>query len=410
MTSVTYDAIIVGARCAGAPTAMLLARRGYKVLVVDRDQFPSDTLSTHMIHPVGIASLQRWGLLDRLLATGCPAIGRYSYDFGFFTISGAPKPIDGVHAGYGPRRIILDKLLVDAAAEAGAEIRERFSVDEVLTEGDRVVGIRGRHAGGAPVVDRARVVIGADGRHSVVAAAVHAPQYNDKPPLECGYYTYWSGLPSDAFESYIRPNRGWGVVPTHDGLTLVVVGWPYREFEANKRNVEAAYLASLELAPEFADRVKQARREAPFKGGAVPNFFRQPYGPGWALVGDAGYNKDPVTAWGISDAFRDAELCATALDEAFAGRRPFEAAMADYQRQRDEHSLPMFDLTCNFASFEPPPPEMQQLLGATAASRQAQQHFVSIMAGTMPVQSFFAPENVGRIFQAAAADGTTACS
>ena len=408
-TASTYDAIVVGARCAGATTAMLLARRGYRVLVVDRDRFPSDTLSTHMIHPAGIALLQRWGLLDRLVATGCPAITRYTYDFGFFTIAGAPRPIDGVNAGYGPRRIILDKLLVDAAAEAGAEIREAFHVDEILIEDGRVTGVRGRSEGGASVTERARVVIGADGRQSLVAAAVAAPRYNEKPPLECGYYTYWRGLPEDAFASYIRPDRGWGVVPTHDGLTLVVVGWPYREFQANKRNVEAAYLASLELAPEFAERVKRATRVAPFKGGASPNFFRKPFGAGWALVGDAGYIKDPVTAWGISDAFRDADLCAAALDDWFAGRRPFDEVMSEFQRQRDEQSAPMFELTCNFASFEPPPPEMQQLLGATAASRDAQQQFVSMMAGTLPVPSFFAPENIGRIM-AAAADPTTACS
>ncbi len=407
--AVNYDAIIIGARCAGAPTAMLLARQGCKVLVVDRDRFPSDTLSTHMIHPPGIASLKRWGLLDRLLATGCPPVRRYSYDFGFFTIAGSPQPIDGVQHGYGPRRIVLDKLLVDAAAESGAEVREQFRVDEVLIEDQRVVGIRGRTAGGAEVVERARVVVGADGRHSLVASAVQATHYNEKPPLECGYYTYWSGLPTDAFESYIRPDRGWGVVPTHDGLTLVVVGWPYREFDTNKHNVEAAYLASLELAPAFADRVKHARREAPFRGGASPNLFRRPYGPGWALVGDAGYVKDPVTAWGMSDAFRDAELCAHGLLDWFSGRSEFDTAMADYQRRRDEQSAPMFDLTCQFASFEPPPPDMQQLLGAVSANRHAQQQFVSMMAGTLPVQSFFSPENVGRVLNAAV-DPTTACS
>lgn len=382
---------------------MLLARRGYKVLVVDRDSFPSDTLSTHMIHPAGVAALKRWGVLDRLVATGCPAIDGYSYDFGFFTIAAAPRPIDGVSVGYGPRRTILDKLLVDAAAEAGAEIRERFVVGEVLIEDGRVVGIRGSHPGGPSVVERARIVIGADGRYSKVAEAVKAPQYHDQPPIECGYYTYWSNLPTTTFESYIRPDRGWGVVPTHDGLTLVVIGWPYREFEANKRDVEAAYMASAELAPEFAARLRSAKREAPFRGGAVPNFFRRPYGPGWALVGDAGYNKDPVTAWGISDAFRDAELCATALDDSMSGRRVFDDAMVEYQRTRDEHSLPMFDLTCRFASMAPPPPEMAQLLGAAAASRSGSQQFVSMMAGTLPVPSFFAPENVARIFEAAAA-------
>jgi flavin-dependent dehydrogenase len=397
-----FDAIVVGARCAGSPAAMLLARKGHKVLVVDKDHFPSDTLSTHMVHPPGIALLRQWGLLDRLIATGCPAIQRYKYDFGPFTIAGRPGATEGIDVGYGPRRTILDKLLVDAAAEAGAEIREGFTVEEILFEDGQVTGVRGHSQGGASIAEHARVVIGADGRHSLVAKAVRPEQYHEKPPLEAGYYTYWSNLPVDGFETYIRSHRGWGTVPTHDGLTLVIVGWPYAEFENNKRDVEGTYLKTLELAPEFAERVRGARREAPFRGEPGPNFFRKPYGPGWALVGDAGYIKDPVTAWGISDAFRDAELCTTALAASFLGTRPFDEAMSDYQKQRDEHSLPMFELTCGFATLEPPPPDMQLLLGAAAASQEAQDQFVSMMAGTLPVPAFFAPENVGRIMGAGA--------
>jgi flavin-dependent dehydrogenase len=300
-----YDAIVVGARCAGSPTALLLSRQGYRVLLVDRDEFPSDTVSTHMIHPPGIRRLQRWGLLDRLTATNCPAIEQYKYDFGFFSIGGRPRAANGVMAAYGPRRTVLDKMLLDAAAEAGAEIREGFVVEEVVFDDGQVTGLRGRTKSGASVTD-ARVIVGADGRHSIVAKAVRPEQYNEKPPLQATYYTYWSDLPVEGFEIYIRPFRGWGTIPTHDDLTLVVMGWPYAEFDANKRDIEATYLNSFELAPEFADRVRRAKRQAPFRGAAIPNFFRKPFGPGWALVGDAGYIKDPVTAWGISDAFRDA--------------------------------------------------------------------------------------------------------
>lgn len=392
-----YDAIVVGARCAGSPTAMLLAREGHKVLLLDKDQFPSDTISTHMIHPPGIWLLRKWGLLDRLVATECPAIERYKFDFGRFTISGRPQAIDGIDVGYGPRRTILDKLLVDAAAEAGAEVREGFTVEEILLKDDRVTGIRGHTHTGTSITEHARIVVGAEGRHSLVAKAVRPEQYHEKPTLEAGYYTYWSNLAAEGFEVYVRPFRGWGVVPTHDNLTLVIVGWPYSEFETNRKDIEGSYLKTLELAPEFAARVRAAKREAPFRGAPVPNFFRKPFGPGWALVGDAGYIKDPVTAWGISDAFHDAQLCASALGDWFLGRRGFDAAMADYQKARDEHSLPMFGLTCNFATLEPPPPEMQQLLGATAGTREAQNQFVSMMAGTLPVTAFFAPENVGRI-------------
>jgi flavin-dependent dehydrogenase len=397
-----YDAIIVGARCAGSPTAMLLARKGYRVLVVDRATFPSDTLSTHLIHAPGIAALRRWGLLDSVIATGCPPVNTYSYDFGPVTITGTPRPVDGVSTGYAPRRTVLDKILVDAAAAAGAEVRERFTVEDVLIEDGVVVGIRGHGEGGTSVIERARVVIGADGRNSHVAKAVPPEQYNDKPMLQWSYYTYWSGLPVRGMEVYIRPDRGWGVIPTNDDLTLVVVGWPYAESSAYKADVEANYLKTLELAPEFAERVRAARREARFAGGAVPNFFRKPFGPGWALVGDAGYNKDPITAQGIIDAFRDAELCSSALDQTFRGDRSFDDAMSIYQSTRDSEVLPIYEFTAQLATLEPPPPEIQQLVGAMQGNQAAMDAFVSVIAGTVSPVEFFDPDHIGPIMMAAA--------
>ena len=383
-----YDAIIVGARCAGSPTAMRLARKGYRVLVVDRATFPSDTVSTHVVQPLAVAALARWGLIDRLTATGCPPIHTYTFDFGPFTISGAPGTKD-TPVAYCARRTVLDKLLVDAAAEAGAEIREGFVVEEVLIEDGRVVGIKGRSKGAATVTERARVVVGADGRHSLVAEAVRPEQYNEKPPLLAAYYTYWSGLPMDGrFETYIRPHRGFAAAPTHNGLTVTVGGWPYSEFETNKKDVEGNFLKSFDLAPEFADRVRGAKREAPFAGAAVSNFFRKPYGPGWALVGDAGYNRDPITAQGISDAFRDADRCAIALDQVFTGARSFDEAMGEYQRDRDEHVLPMYEFTCQLAALQPPPPEMQQLLGAIHGNQKAMDGFVQMNAGTISPAEF----------------------
>src|SRR5262245_28359785 len=177
-----FDAIVVGARCAGSPTAMLLARKGYRVLVVDRASFPSDTVSTHLVHPLGAAALSRWGLLDRLAATGCPPIHTYLFDFGPFTISGAPGT-GTAPVAFCPRRTILDKLLVDAAAEAGAEVREGFTVEAVLIEAGRAVGIRGRSAQGGSIVERANDVVGTDGRNSVVAAAARPQQCDERRPL-----------------------------------------------------------------------------------------------------------------------------------------------------------------------------------------------------------------------------------
>lgn len=400
MSANQYDVIVLGARCAGSPTAMLLARKGYRVLLVDRATFPSDTISTHVVQPTGIAALNRWGLLGQLLSTGCPPIDTYTFDFGPFTITGSPGTADSPVA-YAPRRTVLDKLLVDAAAAAGAEVREGFTVQEVLTSDGRITGIRGRGQDGHAVSEHARVVIGADGVHSVVAAAVRPEHYHDKPPLLCGYYAYWSGLPmAGRFETYVRPHRGWAAVPTHDNLTLVVAGWPHAEFSANKTDVEGNYLKSFDLAPDFAERIRAAHRETRIVGTTVSNYFRQPYGPGWALVGDAGYNKDFITAQGISDAFRDAELCVTGLDEAFSGTRSFSEAMARYQSARDGHVLPMYEFTTQLATLEPPSAELGRLLTAVHGNQEAMDGFARMNAGVTSPADFFSEKNTGRIVAA----------
>jgi 2-polyprenyl-6-methoxyphenol hydroxylase-like FAD-dependent oxidoreductase len=401
MSARGYDVIVVGARCAGAPTAMLLARKGYRVLAVDRATFPSDTVSTHLIHPPGVEALRRWGVLDRVIASGCPAIHTYAFDFGPFTLTGSPGA-ERSDVAYAPRRTVLDKILVDAASAAGVEIREGFVVDEVVFDGDRVAGIRGRSRGGTTVTERARVVVGADGLHSLVARAVDAERYHEKAPLLAAYYSYWSGLPMEGrSEVYNRTRRAFAAWPTNDGLTLVIAGWPYSEFESNKADIEGNFLGVIDLVPDFADRLRKARRGERFAGMAVPGYFRKPFGPGWALVGDAGYNKDFITAQGIQDAFRDAELCARALDEAHSGGRPFHEAMADYHVARDEHVLPMYELTAEIASLEPPPPELQKILGAAHGNQEAMDGFARVNAGVTSPREFFSEENVQRIFAAA---------
>jgi 2-polyprenyl-6-methoxyphenol hydroxylase-like FAD-dependent oxidoreductase len=344
-----------------------------------------------------VAALRRWGLLDRLVNTGCPPIHTYAFDMGAVVLSGAPGTEENP-VSYSPRRTILDRLLVDAAAEAGAEVRTSFVVDEVLHDQGRVSGIRGRSKGGAPVVEHARVVVGADGLHSLVARAVGAEQYNEKPVLEASYYSYWSGLPMQGrFEAYDRGDRMWAAWPTHDDLTLLIVGWPYAEFAANKTDVESHYRNAFDRAPAFQERVRDARREERFVGAAVPNFFRKPFGPGWALVGDAAYNKDFITAQGISDAFRDAEACVAALDASLSGGHPFGAAMAAYQTARDGHVLPMYEFTCQFASFTPPTPDMQQLFLAISANQESMDGFARVIAGVTSPAQFFSDENVARI-------------
>jgi 2-polyprenyl-6-methoxyphenol hydroxylase-like FAD-dependent oxidoreductase len=270
-------------------------------------------------------------------------------------------------------------------------VRDGFTVTDLVFSGGAVTGIRGHSRDGRTVTEHARVVVGADGLHSSVAKAVRADQYRDRPRLQSSYYAYYSGLPMDGrFEVCLRPGRGFGVMPTNDGLTVVIAGWPYAEFEANRTDVEGNYLKTLDMVPSFADRIRAARRETRFVGAAVANYFRQPYGPGWALVGDAGYNKDFITAQGISDAFRDAELCATALHEAFSGAGPLDVAMARYHSLRDQHVLSMYEFTCQLATLEPPPPELAQLLAAVHGDRAAMDAFARMNAGVMSPDEFFA--------------------
>ncbi len=397
-----YDAIIVGARCAGSPTAMLLAQKGYKVLLVDKASFPSDTISTHIIWPPGTARLKRWGLLEKIAATNAPLISKLSFDIGPFALSGSLPPFEGVSDCYAPRRTVLDKILVDAAVEAGVELRENCPVEEFIMDGDRVTGVRCRTKGGSAVTENARVVIGADGRNSSVARGVNAQEYNVKPRLACWYYSYWSGVQTDGIEFYMRPERAIGCIPTNDGLVCLPVVAPQKEFDQYRSDVEGTYMKSLEIVPELAERLRQGKLEERFFGtGDVTNFFRKPYGRGWALVGDAGYHKDPIGAQGISDAFRDAERLAAALDEGFSGNKPLEEALAEYERSRNEKVMPMYEFNCEMASLEPPLPEMQQLFAALRGNQAEMDRFFGVLAGTVPVPEFFAPENTKRIIATA---------
>ncbi len=391
-----YDAIVVGARCAGAATAMLLARKGYDVLLVDRASFPSDTVSTHVIHPAGLTALRRWGLLDDLAATGCPWLPTYTFDFGPLVITGTPSAADGTAGAYAPRRIVLDELLVRAAQKAGAELREGFSVTELTADGDGVTGVRGHARGATEVSEYARVVIGADGVHSRVAEQVNAPRYREGPVLGSAYYAYWSGVPATGVRWMIRPGRGFGLIPTNDDLTLVLAAWPQAEAAQVKQDLQGNYLREVTAA--LGGRLDGGRQETRVVGEGVPNRFRTPYGRGWALVGDAGYVKDPVTAQGITDAFRDAELCADALDAAWHGSRSYDQALSEYQQRRDERVLPMYEFTGQLADLAaPPPPEMQQLLGAIAGHQKAMDEFASMFAGALPVPEFFDPAHIASL-------------
>ena len=394
-----YDAIIVGGRCAGSPTAMLLARRGYRVLLVDKASFPSDTISTHIIWPHGAEIMDRWGLLDRLAATGCPPIAlNMTFDVGPFALMGGVTDTNNGRGGFCPRRTVLDKLLVDAAVECGAELREEFTVGDLVWAGDRVVGIKGCSRNGASVEERARIVIGADGVHSFVAKAVSAPEYDTIPPIATYYYSYYSGFGAEDIEQYVRDYQAAGCFATHDGLTLIASVWPSSRFNEIRADIEGNVRKVLESIPSIADRLQNAKREEKWFGTAgVANYFRKPYGPGWALAGDAGYDKDPITAQGISDAFIDAENLTEALDAGFSERRLLDEALAEYQASRDQRVKPLYDFTCQLATLEPAPPPMQELFGALYGNQEATNQFYSAITGSFPLPEFMSPENISRI-------------
>ena len=398
-----YDAIVIGSRCAGAPTAMLLARAGRRVLVVDRATFPSDVLSGHTIQPAGVARLQRWGLLDRVRATGVPFTSKVRFDFGPVVLEGEPVPADGVTDAVCIRRTVFDALLTAEAADAGAEVRQGFTVQSLLWEGDRVVGIRGRDATGAIVEERARIVIGADGVHSFVAREVGATTYDEVPAATVNVYSYWRGLDLDALELYVRPNRFFVATPTNDGLAFVNQSVPVGEAERYRGRTAEAFAETIAEIPHLADRLATAERVERFRWAPPGDaFFRTPAGPGWALVGDAGYHLDPITAQGMLDAFRDAELLAGAVDRGLrAGTLGQE--LLGYQRDRDTAALPMYRHTATLADVSaPPPPEVLELIGALAGNPAQIARFFGLIAGSVPVPDFFSPESIGTILAEAA--------
>jgi flavin-dependent dehydrogenase len=358
-----YDAIVIGARCAGAPTAMQLARKGRRVLVLERDTFPSDTVSTHCLTGDAVPRLISWGLMDRVLATGLKPLRTITFR-AFGAALEFPLPEEAF--GLNPRRYAIDKVLADAAAEAGAEIRYGASVQELIVEDGTVVGVRVR-SGGGTVEERARIVIGADGKNSIVAKTVKPEEYNTHPGTTAGYYSYWSGIPYTGTELMIMPGRAAFIFPTNDDL--VCLGVEFRaadHFEEWRKDPEPRL---YETYDEFGigERIRGGKREEKMFGMRWPgDYYRKPYGPGWALVGDAGFLKDPILGQGINDAFRDADLLADAIDAGLSGRVPLEQALAGYQQQRDAASSEMYAVNYEFSKLDPTP----DLLMRMAAGRQ----------------------------------------
>lgn len=346
-----FDAIVVGARCAGATTAMLLARAGHRVLLLDKAPPGADTLSTHLIHQPGVAALARWGLLEAVRASGCPPLEHVLYEVADIRLEGCARGVEGQRAGYAPRRHVLDPILVEAAAAAGVEVRHRCRVTGLLRdEGGRVVGVEGTHGGGS-FTERAHLVIGADGMRSTVARLTQAPFTVEDPRLTCAYYTYWEDVPA-TLELYERPGSWVAAVATNDAATLVLAYFPQSRFEEVRTDAHRVYREQIRTtAPALYERLDGKEPVDRLRGtGDQRNFFRQATGPGWVLVGDAGHHKDSVTARGISDAFLQVDALVRRLEGRLAGDpAELDAALGQFAEDRDAALAPGYEATLGVA-------------------------------------------------------------
>ena len=345
-----YDVVVVGARAAGAATAMLLARAGQRVLVVDRGRYGADTLSTHALMRGAVIQLRRWGLLDDIVAAGTPPITRTTFRYGTETIEVPIKPSHGVEALYAPRRTVLDAVLVDAAAAAGADVSHGVTVTGLRRDRHgRVVGVVGRDDTGHSLAVDASLVIGADGMRSSVARHVAAPIERRGTGASAVVYGYWSQLETTGYEWVFRPNACAGVIPTNGELACVFAAASPARIGRGGPSVLESVLR--QACPETAARVRDATLATgvrTFLG--QPGFLRRSWGPGWALVGDAGYWKDPLSAHGLTDALRDAELLARAVQASASGDETESEAFARYQLVRDRLSMPLFLITDQIAT------------------------------------------------------------
>ncbi|MFI6933298.1 NAD(P)/FAD-dependent oxidoreductase [Streptomyces sp. NPDC050287] len=396
-----YDVIVVGARISGAATAMLLSRAGYRVLLLDRAVFPGGkAAATNLVHPPGILRLKRWGLLERLTVTGCPPIREYGLQSGRARLMAPLPAVDEVDEAYSPDRATLDRILLEAAIESGAEFRENFSVQELCTdEAGAVTGVRGRTGDGSPVTEHARLVVGGDGSNSTVARLTGAEKYATRPVLNKSHWAYWEGLPHDGrVRTHRHTHKHTFTWPTHDDLTIVGVALPTRDFKASgeeerDRTVIDAFEA---VDPEWASLLRETKRAGRWMTGSVPNFLRRSHGPGWALVGDAGYTRDPITAAGISDGLRSAELLVQAVDAAWSGSggAGLSDALAGYGRRRDDMVKGHYQYTCDHALIDNHSPEEVEFIRAMSRSATHGRDMVGVFATIVDPARFYSAANM----------------
>jgi flavin-dependent dehydrogenase len=388
-----YDVIVVGARCAGSPTAMLFARRGYRVLLVDRARFPADTLSTLYIQQPAVARLARWGLLDAVRSSGCPPLDHVVYELGQARVEGCSRGVDGIREAYAPRRYVLDQILADGAQAAGAEFRPGHELtDLVLDDDGRVTGTRLCTPEGTDVTEHATLVVGADGMRSTVGARAGATTLVRNERLTCAYYTMWRG-PRTHFEMY-EGDTGWvSAVPTNDDAVVIAAYHPQSKFPEVRRAAHESYLDNVRVnAPKLWAQLDGAEQvERLFGTGDQQNFFRQACGDGWVLVGDAGHHKDSLTARGIGDAFLQAELLVDAVGEGLHDPAHLTAALSEFAAERDRQLTENYQATLMVARADARD-KRRALLGAVGTSEDLTQRYFDTVAGILPLQGLYTPE------------------
>lgn len=377
-----YDLVVVGARVAGAALALLTARAGQRVLVVDRADAGSDTLSTHALMRPAVGQLARWGVLPAIVAAGTPPVRDVVFHYGDQRVPVAIERGGGADALYAPRRTVLDAALVDAARTAGAEVRFGITVTGLCHDPDgRVAGVTGRDRDGAPAVLHAPLTVGADGIRSIVARVTGAPATRTGEHAAGFVYGYWRGVETSGCEWFYRPGASAGLVPTNGDEVCVFVGVPAERFRREAAgDLERALTSVLrEVSPEAAARVAGGERVGRVRGfGGLPGYLRRASGPGWALVGDAGHFTDPATAHGISAALRDAELLARAVVDGNAS----DSAMRHYEATRDGLSLDVLRVGDALASYRWTLGEVGALLRELAAAIAVE---AGVLAGLAPV-------------------------
>ena len=374
------DVLVIGARAAGGSLGLLLARQGRRVLMIDRDEFPSDTMSTHFVGPPGVGSLRELGVLDDLLAAGFRRVTRLRSWLGDTFIEGPAAPGGGF--GLTPRRDVLDKLLVDHAVKAGAEFRQRTRAESLLWEDGRVVGAVIRTAGGEPEEVRATFVVGADGKASRVAEWTGAEKYHEVPALRPAYYAYFNGfepLPEPTTEIFFGGDEITFIFPMRPDETCIAIEMQPEAFEEFRQDARGGLLARLKLRPQLEKRLRGAEIEGKVIGvRGVENYFRKPFGPGWALAGDAAYLKDPVTGLGVGDAIRGSLMLAPVLGAALEGAE-WETTMAAFQQARDTYFQPMYQATLAMTRMSDPDFEALGWLRAVAGNPIAARTLLSNM-------------------------------